>query len=81
MKYRIVYLDSNVLGPEGGAPAIADKVERIVQSHAEQGWNFAGLQQAQTTVTNPGNNGCFGLGAVPTTQSSIAVNLLVFEAP
>ena len=79
MRYRIVYLDTNVLASEG-ATAVAAKIQREVDAHATQGWKFVGVQQADTTVTNPGNNGCMGIGAVPTTKSSVAVNLLVFEA-
>ena len=79
MRYRIVYLDTNVLASEG-ATAVAAKIQREVDAHATQGWKFVGVQQADTTVINPGSNGCMGIGAVPTTKSSVAVNLLVFEA-
>ena len=76
--YKIVHFDASVLAAEGG-PAVANKIQSIVAEHAGQGWGFVGVQQAESLMTNPGSNGCLGIGATPTTRSSVSVNLLVFS--
>jgi hypothetical protein len=73
MEYKAVGFDPAMSRANSVAGAAAD-LERLVSSHATEGWEFLGLQNHSTVV--PGTGGCFGLGA--TSPYDVTVSIAVF---
>ncbi len=76
MEYKVVPFTASIAN-NGTANHAAEQLEQLVQQYAAQGWNYVRLEKVTTTVA--GNNGCFGLGATPATNTS--VSMVVFQKP
>lgn len=78
MQYHVVPFTANIVRGQGG-DAAAQQLSEAVNHYAGQGWNYVRLERVSTIVTTPGNNGCLGLGATPTTNIEIIVYMIVFQ--
>jgi GYF domain 2 len=63
------------IGQLDGAQLAADQLQGIIRHHAASGWEYVRLESVETYVA--GNNGCFGLGAVPPRVTSFS--MIVFK--
>ena len=74
MQYKTVAFDPQIdrNNPTGSAAAA---LQSIVESHANEGWEFVGVQNHSTVI--PGSNGCFGFGAQSSTNDTMS--LVVFQ--
>lgn len=70
MTYKVVPFTASV-GINADASAAASQLETLIQSFASEGWEYVRLEHVDTFVA--GSNGCFGLGATPSRQISIAM--------
>jgi len=61
------------------ADAAAEQLEEMINHFASQGWDYVRLESVSTIVTNPGNAGCAGFGAVPATSAETIVYMVVFR--
>lgn len=77
MKYRVVKFLPTVDRSEGAAGA-AKQLEEMINSHADQGWKFRGLENVEMVLTTAGQAGCMGFGAVPPTNTVTTYNMAVF---
>jgi len=77
MEYCCVPFMPNVQASEG-AKGAADKLEKLVNKYAEQGWKFHGLENVEMVIHTPGNPGCLGFGATPATRDVTSYNMAVF---
>ena len=70
MKYKVVPFKASI-GNADGASAAASQLESLISAQAESGWDYVRLEQVDTYVA--GSSGCFGLGATPGQNTSIAM--------
>lgn len=72
MNYKVVPFPASITS-EGNATAAAQQLQTLIDSYTLDGWEYVRLEHVDTFVA--GNNGCFGIGAVPsrTTSSAMAV--------
>lgn len=61
--------------PKGWGQQVATVVEETIKHEHANGWEFVQLQELTTFV--PGNSGCFGFGATPSSHVSMCV--LIFK--
>lgn len=78
MEYKVVPVDVSVLEQEG-VDAVAKRVETLINKEAAQGWEFISLENIEIVVTNPGDKGCFGIGATPETSRVTRFDMAVFQ--
>jgi hypothetical protein len=78
-EYRVLPFMPNVQANEG-AKGAAEKLQNLVNKHAEQGWRFQGLENVEMVVHCPGNAGCLGIGSTPATRDVTSYNMAVFTA-
>jgi hypothetical protein len=65
--YKVVPFVASI-GINEGSQQAAAQLEGLVQSLAQEGWEYVRLESVATYVA--GNNGCFGLGATPARMTS-----------
>jgi len=51
----------------------------LINKEAAQGWEFISLENIEIVVTNPGDKGCFGIGATPETSRVTRFDMAVFQ--
>lgn len=59
------------IGNAEGADAAASQLQSLIASQASAGWDYVRLEQVDTFVA--GSKGCFGFGATPGVNTSIAM--------
>ena len=74
MKYKVVPFAAAVSNTQD-ASQLASQVESIISTHAASGWEFVSVSQLQTFKA--GSNGCFGIGATPST--TVTTEFIVFR--
>ena len=74
MKYKVVPFSAAVSNTQD-ASHIASQIEGIITSYASSDWEYVGVHQLQTFKA--GSNGCFGIGATPST--TITTEFIVFR--
>lgn len=74
MTYKTIPFTASVKAENFAANA-ASQVEQIINREAGQGWEFVSCGTIDTIVA--GSNGCFGLGATQSQNTSVMV--LVFK--
>lgn len=65
--YKVVPFTADVQAGQGVGRA-ATQLQQLISEQAVESWEFLGLESLSTVVRTPGvpgNNGCFGIGAVP----------------
>ena len=60
---------------KGNSEDVANQVSSFINKETSDGWEFVSCGNIDTVIE--GNNGCFGIGATPTSSTSIMV--LVFK--
>jgi len=60
---------------DGTATAAAAQLQALIASHANDGWEFMGMDNHSTIV--PGSFGCFGFGATP--PYPVTISIAVFR--
>lgn len=70
MTYKVVPFTANISSTDD-ASAAATQLEGLVNTHAAGGWEYVRLETVDTFIA--GSNGCFGLGATPSRNTSIAM--------
>lgn len=70
MDYKVVPFKASI-GSSDDALAAASQLESLIGSHASSGWEYVRLEQVDTFVA--GSSGCFGFGATPGRNTSIAM--------
>ena len=78
MEYKVVPVDLDVL-EQLGPPGAAREVQAIINQEASRGWEFISLENIEIVVTDPGNKGCFGIGATPQTSRITRFDMAVFR--
>ena len=73
-KYRVTPFVASVGTNEGSSHAAA-QLEALINSLADQGWEYVRLESVDTYVA--GNAGCLGLGATPAQQ--VSYSMAVFK--
>lgn len=74
MHYKVIPFVANV-GNQQGSMVASNQLEELINQMALDGWEYVGLESVETYIE--GNNGCFGLGAVPGRVTSFS--MLVFR--
>jgi hypothetical protein len=65
--YKVVPFTADVQAGQGVGRA-ATQLQQLIAAQAVEDWEYMGLENLRTVVRTPGipgNNGCFGIGAVP----------------
>lgn len=70
MTYKVVPFKASI-GNTDGTAAAAAQLESLITAEAADGWEYVRLEHADTFVA--GNSGCFGFGATPGHNTSIAM--------
>jgi len=68
--FKVVPFVASVGTLEGSQQAAA-QLEQLIQTWAENGWEYVRLESVETFVA--GNNGCFGFGATPGRMTSYSM--------
>ncbi len=76
--YKVVPVNLDVLAEQGSQGA-ARQVQTIINQEVSRGWEFISLENIEIVVTDPGNKGCFGLGATPQTNRVTRFDMAVFR--
>lgn len=74
MNYKVIPFAARVSN-KGTNGEVAKQVELCIQQEASSGWEFVSCGNVDTVIA--GTNGCFGIGAKPSSSTSIMV--LVFK--
>jgi hypothetical protein len=69
-EYKVVPFIAAINSLEG-SPQVATQLEQLVQTWAENGWEYVRLESVATYVA--GSSGCFGLGATPGRMTSYSM--------
>ena len=77
MQYKVVPFIANVQTGQG-ADVAASQLQDLINRHAQEGWNYLRLENVEIIIHDPGKKGCFGFGAVPTTQTTTRYDMAVF---
>jgi hypothetical protein len=70
VEYKVIPFKASI-GNTDNTAAAASQLETLIRSHAASGWEYVRLEQVDTHVA--GSSGCFGIGATPGTNTSIAM--------
>jgi hypothetical protein len=70
MTYKVVPFTASIAS-NANASAAAAQLEALIQTYTSEGWEYVRLEHVDTFVA--GTNGCFGLGATPGRNISIAM--------
>jgi hypothetical protein len=70
MNYKVVPFTASISNKDD-ASAAATQLEGLIGTQVAAGWEYVRLEQVDTYVA--GSNGCFGLGATPARNTSIAM--------
>lgn len=70
MTYKVIPFAAK-FGSDDDAGAAAAQLERVILAHETEGWEYVRLEHVDTVIS--GSNGCFGIGAQPDRQASIAM--------
>jgi hypothetical protein len=70
MIYRVVAF-SSAIGTTDTSATAAGQLESLINSQAEEGWEYIRLEHVDTYVA--GSSGCFGLGATPAQVKSVTM--------
>ena len=74
MEYKVNPFVAQV-SSSGTSSVVAEQVASFIQQEAVDGWEFVSCGNIDTTIA--GSGGCFGIGAKPSTSTSIMV--LIFK--
>jgi len=74
MKYKVEPFIAQI-GSNGSSYDVANQVESFIRTQSSNGWEFVSCGNIDTEIS--GSNGCFGIGATPSSSKSIMV--LVFQ--
>lgn len=74
MSYKVKPFIAKVSN-KGGADDVASQVQSFINQETTDGWEFVSCGNIDTVIE--GSNGCFGIGATPSSSTSIMV--LVFK--
>lgn len=78
VEYRVVPVTVSVL-EEQGSQGVAKQVQTMINQETSRGWEFVSLENIEIIVTDPGNKGCFGIGATPQTSRVTRFDMAVFR--
>jgi hypothetical protein len=80
MQYKVVPFIARISNA-GGASDAAAQLDALIATEVANGWEYVQLEQVHTAVAGiPGNNGCFGFGAVaPTPGYQTTYSVAVFK--
>ena len=70
MEYKVIPFKASI-GNAEGADAAASQLQTLIAAQASGGWDYVRLEQVDTFVA--GSSGCFGIGATPGVNTSIAM--------
>jgi len=70
MNYKVVPFKASISSTDGTSAAAA-QLEALIASQAESGWEYVRLEKVDAYVA--GTSGCFGIGATPGYNTSIAM--------
>jgi len=74
MEYKVKPFVAQVSSAEGSS-AVAEQVASFIEHESVDGWEFVSCGNIDTTIA--GSGGCFGIGAKPSTTTSVMV--LIFK--
>jgi len=72
--YNVVSYKASI-AHTGSGEDVAAALQQIIERETANGWEFVQVQELTTHVA--GNMGCFGLGATPSFDTSLAI--LIFK--
>ena len=78
MQYTVVPFTANIVRGQGASDA-AQQLEQMINSYAQQGWEYVRLESVSTIITTPATAGCLGLGGTPATYNTTIVYMVVFQ--
>lgn len=78
MKYRVVPFIAKISISEGTEVA-ANQLQGLINTMANDGWEYMRLENIETIVRDPGSKGCFGIGAIPSSQAATRYDMAVFR--
>ena len=73
-KYKVVPFVASITQKDGASKA-ASQLQALVSMMSQDGWDYVRLESVETVIE--GDNGCFGLGATP--SSTISITMAVFR--
>lgn len=74
MTYKAIPFRANISSGGTGGEA-ANQVQNLINQTVNEGWEFVSCSNIDTTIA--GSSGCFGIGATPSTNTSVLV--LIFK--
>lgn len=75
MEYKVIPFVASIDSKKGTSDHVAEQLESIIKTFANQGWKYVRLESV-TTFVQP-DSGCFGIGARPGYNTSR--QMVVFE--
>lgn len=78
MKYQAIPFIANIQKGQGAETA-AEQLQQLINSQATNGWRYLQLENVEIIIHDSGNKGCFGIGAVPPSQSTTRYDMAVFD--
>ena len=63
MEYKVVAFVAAIDQKKGSSNDVAEQLEKLINQHASQGWNYVRLEGVKAYVKP--DLGCFGFGAKP----------------
>ena len=70
MTYKVVPFKASISSTDDSSAA-ASQLEGLIGTHAGTGWEYVRLEKVDTYIA--GSSGCFGIGATPGQNTSIAM--------
>jgi len=77
MTYRVVPFVANLTTGQNAGSA-AEQLARLINGQVNEGYQYVRLENIEVRVTDPGTNGCFGIGAVPPRTDITRFDMAVF---
>lgn len=78
MAYKVLPFVANIQKGQG-AEVAADQLAHLINGQLSSGWRYQRMESLEIIVTDPGDKGCFGFGARPSSQQVIRYDMVVFE--
>jgi len=78
MEYKVVPFIANIQKGEGAEDAAA-QLQELINKISGSEWEYIRMETIDIIIHDPGNAGCFGLGAVPPSDTSMKYDMVVFK--
>ena len=78
MEYKVVPFIAKIDKGQGAEDA-ANQLQELINNNSGKDWEYVRMETIDIVVHDPGTKGCFGLGMVPPSDSSMKYDMVVFQ--